>query len=114
MEHLDFLKNKTVTAVIFTKDTLQLELEDAAITCFSPPLLLGNSQDFEPAHPDYKNQLVLLMKQPVLIIAEVEKGLVIGFKNGELLFETKGGQELLVAADGNGEWFSYPDAFGKD
>jgi hypothetical protein len=111
MEHLEFLKNKAVTAVIFTKDNLQLELENAAITCFSFPIFLGTGQDFEPSHPDYKNQLVQLISQPVLLVAEVAKGLVIGFENGELLFQTEGGKELMVVTDDNGEWYSYPDPY---
>lgn len=113
MEHLEFLKHKAVTSVIFTQDNLQLELEGATITCFSFPYILGASQDFEPAHPDYKNQLVQLITQPVMLVAEVEKGLVIGFKNAEMLFPKEGAKELLVVSDDNDEWFSYPDQFDR-
>ena len=114
MEHLEFLKYKAVTAVIFTKDNLQLELDGATITCYSQPLLLGASQDFKPVDGDYKNQLVQLIGKPVLMVTEVEKGLLIGFENGELLFETEGNKEVLVITDDNDEWFSYPDAFAEE
>src|SRR5688500_9371273 len=114
MEHLEFLQYKAITAVIFTKDNLLLELEGATITCFRLPMLLGASQDFEPTHPDYKNQLVQLIGKPVLMVTEVEKGLLIGFENGELLFQTEGKKELLVVTDDNDEWFSYPDVYREE
>ena len=109
MEHLDFLKNGVVNAVIFYKDSLQLELDNATLTCYTWPLVLGDSHDYNHQHPDYKNQLCQLINQPVVEVSESSKGLIITFENGELLFEKEGPREILVITDGNGEWQSYPN-----
>ncbi|MGV3657918.1 MAG: hypothetical protein ACO1NX_08185 [Chitinophagaceae bacterium] len=109
MEHLYFLENGTVKAIIFLHGCLQVELNNATLTCYHGPVLLGPAADFAPAHPDYKNQLCRLINQKVKRLTETEKGLVITFADKELLFEKKGTKEILVITDGNGEWHSYPD-----
>ena len=109
MEHLAFLQDQSISAVIFLKRYLQLEFDNATITCFTWPLLMGHSHDYTHRHPDYRNQLCRLIGQPVTSITEATQGLVISFKNRELLFEKRGPHELLVITDSNGEWHSYPD-----
>ena len=109
MEHLHFLVPQAVSAVIFSAAYLQIELDDATLTCIKPPLVLGPDADINPHHSDYKNQLCLFIDKRITNITETGKGLVLTFDNGELLFEKEDQQELLVITDGNGEWHSYPD-----
>ncbi len=109
MEHLYFLLNGTVKAIIFLHGYLQLELNNATLTCHQSPIMLGAAADLTPNHPDYKNQLCSLINHKVKDVTETEKGLVITFADKELLFEKRGPQEILVITDSNGEWHSYPD-----
>ena len=108
MELLDFLKHQAVTAVIFSKNNLQLELDTATLTCLHAPIILGESNDYTPTHQEYKNVLCRFIGAPITIINEDEKGLVLSFACGELFFPTKGPEEVLIITDGNGEWHSYP------
>lgn len=109
MEQLFFLKNNAVNAIIFMQAQLQVELTNATLTCYPGPVVLGATGDFSLAHADYKNQLCQFIGQTVAAITETEKGLILTFKEGELLFEKDGPREVLVVTDGNGEWHSYPD-----
>ena len=108
MELLDFLKHQAVNAIIFSKDNLQLELHTATLTCLQLPHILGECQDYLPDHIEYKNMLCTFIGLPITTITENEKGLLISFEKGELLFPTNGMEEILIITDGNDEWHSYP------
>jgi len=109
MEHLYFLKNQSVTAITFMADCLQVELQNATLTCYPGPVVLGAAADYTLNHPLYKNEICLLMGQPVKAITETEKGLVLTFTDRELLFEIEGDREVLVLTNNDGDWFSYPN-----
>ena len=109
LESLFFLKNQAVVAIVFMHGYLQVELSNATLTCYPGPIVLGAASDFTTTHAEYKNQLCQLINQSIKEVTEIEKGLVITFKEHELLFEPDGPREILVVTDGNGEWHSYPD-----
>ena len=108
MELLDFLKHQAVNAIIFSKDNLQLELDTATLTCLRPPLILGESQDYTATDTEYKNVLCRFITLTITTITETEKGLLLTFERGELLFALNGKEEILIITDGNDEWHSYP------
>lgn len=109
LEHLHFLKSQAVSAIIFLPAYLQVELTGATLTCNTWPVVLGAAADFTYTNRDYKNELCLLLNQTIENITETANGLVLTFDDRELLFELDGTRELLVIANSDGEWHSYPD-----
>lgn len=106
--HLHFLKSQAVNAIIFLDAYLQVEMDNATLTCYTWPLVLGAATDYTHTHIDYKNQLCHFITKTISSITETEKGLVLTFDSHELLFEKDGAREVLVITDANGEWYSYP------
>jgi hypothetical protein len=109
IDYLLFLQNRTLNAVIFLKDSLQLEFDYASLTCYTWPLILGEAVDLSFTDADYKDKLCSLINKKTLALTETEKGLVLTFDDVELLFPLKGEQEILFIVDENSEWYSYPD-----
>ncbi len=108
INYLLFLEGRRLDAVIFLKDTLQLEFDYATITCYTWPVILGAAADYQYSDGDYKNSLCSLVTQNITGITNTSRGLVLTFSEAELLFPLDGEREILFIVNENEEWYSYP------